>query len=540
MARSTVAVWAALSGLVISMPAGAQIVFTDPALTFDTVVTGLSTPTTMAFLGPDDILVLQKNDGQVRRVLNGALQPTPVLDVAVANSSERGLLGIAINTENPPKVFLYYTESTVDGGSALGNRIYRYTWNAGTPPNPDAGRLENPQLVLDLPVTPGPNHDGGVLLLGPPEDGLAGDGRPIYAVIGDLNRDGQLQNFADGPAPDSTSVILRLQQNGAAHPDNPFFPYCSQATTTTCTGDQDCPPGQTCVTAVASYFAYGVRNSFGLAIDPMTGTLWDTENGPANYDEVNLVAPGFNSGWQRIMGPVARDAEGTSDLFDMPGPGDQYSDPEFSWLTTIAPTGILFPVGSSLGSAYDDVVLVGDSNNGNLYRFPLNATRDGFVLSGGLSDLVADSLAERDQVKLASGFAGVVDLKLGPDGAVYVVSIGDGRIYRIRAAANPTPTPTSTTMPSQTATRTPTRTATETATATATFTPTNTPTGPVCTCVGDADKNGFVNSSDFAAVQANFGRPADPVTGLGDADCNGFINSTDFAAVQGNFGGACP
>jgi hypothetical protein len=62
----------------------------------------------------------------------------------------------------------------------------------------------------------------------------------------------------------------------------------------------------------------------------------------------------------------------------------------------------------------------------------------------------------------------------------------------------------------------------------------------VCTCLGDADKNGFVNSTDFVAVQTTFGRPADPVTGLGDADCSGFVNSSDFAAVQANFGKPCP
>src|SRR5262245_47712002 len=469
MAGSTFSFWTALTTVFfVSVPATAQIVFTDPSLTFDTVVTGLDTPTTMAFLGPGDILVLQKNNGQVRRVLNGVLQPTPVLDVAVANSSERGLLGIAINTETPRKVFLYYTESTTDGGSPLGNRIYRYTWNPGNPPNPDAGRLESPLLLSNLPATPGPNHNGGVLLLGPPEAGLAGDGSPLYAVIGDLNRDGQLENFAAGPAPDDTGVILRVQQDGSAHPGNPFFPYCSVATTTTCTANPNCPAGQTCVTAVASYLAYGVRNSFGLAIDPVTEDLWDTENGPANYDEVNHVAPGFNSGWERIMGPVARDPEGTTDLFDMPGPANLYSDPEFSWLATIAPTGILFPVGSALGSAYDSVALVGDSNLGNIYRFPLNATRQGFVLSGGVADLVADTAAERDSLRLASGFAGVVDLTLGPDGAVYVVSIGDGRIYRIRAAATPPPSPTPTATPPlpPTPTRTPTRTPTATPTLT--------------------------------------------------------------------------
>ena len=62
-------------------------------------------------------------------MLNGVLQPLPVLDVAVNASSERGLLGIAVNTESPPGVFLFYTEAAADGGPPVGNRVYRYDWN---------------------------------------------------------------------------------------------------------------------------------------------------------------------------------------------------------------------------------------------------------------------------------------------------------------------------------------------------------------------------------------------------------------------------
>jgi hypothetical protein len=100
---------------------------------------------THAPLGPDDFLVLEKNTGRVRRVQGGVVQSTPVLDVAVNPGGERGLLGIAINDESPPGVFLYYTEALdlsgtgADGGALLGNRIYRYTWNAGS------GVLESPR-----------------------------------------------------------------------------------------------------------------------------------------------------------------------------------------------------------------------------------------------------------------------------------------------------------------------------------------------------------------------------------------------------------
>ncbi len=406
----------ALALCVAAPPLAAQTV-DDPALHVQLVTGGLSTPTSMAFVAPGDILVLQKNDGKVRRVRNGVLQAAPVLDLPVSFDSERGLLGIAVSRDDPPHVFLYFTEAAADGQPPIANRVYRYTWNAGP------GTLTNPQLVLDLPATPGPNHDGGVIT-------LDAQGR-LYAVIGDLNRSGQLQNHPEGAAPDNTSVIFRVNPDGTPAAGNPFTPYCSLTTTQTCTSNAGCPVGQTCQTQVARYYAYGVRNSFGLAIDPVTGTLWDTENGPTDYDEINRVAPGFNSGWNQIMGPNSRDPQDVTDLFHMPGAGETYGDPEFSWLATIAPTAILFPRG--LGPSYDNVVLIGDVNTGNLYRLPLNATRTGFEVAGipGLADLVADSTAERDELKMGSGFGGITDLEEGPDGSVYAVSIGLGAIYRI-------------------------------------------------------------------------------------------------------------
>jgi glucose/arabinose dehydrogenase len=406
----------ALALCFLALPLAGQTV-DDPALDVQLVTNGLSSPTSMAFVAPGDILVLQKNDGQVRRVRNGVLQAAPVLDFPVSFDSERGLLGIAVSRDVPPRVFFYLTEAAADGGPPIANRVYRYTWNAGP------GTLTSPQLVLDLPATPGPNHDGGVIT-------LDAQGR-LYAVIGDLNRSGQLQNHVDAAAPDDTSVIFRVNPDGTAAAGNPFTPYCSITTTQTCASNAGCPGGETCRTQVARYYAYGVRNSFGLAIDPVTGALWDTENGPADYDEVNRVDPGFNSGWNKIMGPNSRDPQDVTDLFHMPGAGETYSDPEFSWLSTIAPTAILFPRG--LGANYDNVALVGDVNTGNLYRLPLDATRTGFNVAPipGLADLVADTTTERDSLKMGSGFGGITDLEEGPDGSVYVVSIGLGAIYRI-------------------------------------------------------------------------------------------------------------
>ena len=308
----------------------------DPNLTATQLVGGLNVPTTMAFIGSNDILVLQKNDGKVRRVLNGVLQASPVLDLDVSNDSERGLLGIALhpNFSANHLVYLYFTESSTDGGSSTFNRVVRYTW--------DGNNLVNQEPIINLPATPGPNHDGGIIIYGPDNK--------LYIVIGDLNRNGQLQNFLAGPVPDNTSVILRLNDDGTTPNDNPFFGQGGN---------------------VERYYAYGVRNSFGMAFDPVTGVLWDTENGPDAYDEINRVEPGFNSGWERIMGPDSRDPQNPSDLFQIPG--SHYADPKFSWLNTVGPTGIVFLNSTALGAQYENDVFVGDVNNGNLTASRLTA-----------------------------------------------------------------------------------------------------------------------------------------------------------------------
>jgi glucose/arabinose dehydrogenase len=383
--------------LAYSYPALAQTL-NDPKLHVREVTAGLSQPTAMAFIGPGDILISQKGNGRVRRVINGMLQPGHVLDVAVDSSSERGLLGIAIHPSFPstPFVYLYYTQSsTVDdsSGSPLANRVYRYTWNGSV--------LASPSLILDLPATPGPNHDGGTMTFGP-------DGK-LYIVIGDLNRDGQLQNFSAGPAPDNTGVIFRVNDDGSTPNDNPFFAQGGN---------------------LARYYAYGVRNSFGLAFDPITGELWDTENGPNNYDEINLVLPGFNSGWEQIMGPDSRDPQGVINLVQFSG--SHYADPKFSWLNTVGPTALAFLNSMRLGIEYENDLVVGDIKNGNLYRFRVKAGRDGFDFnSPGLSDLVADSSAEFQEVLLGTGFGGITDIKVGPDGLLYVLSFGLGKIFAI-------------------------------------------------------------------------------------------------------------
>jgi aldose sugar dehydrogenase len=396
--------WIVVGWLVLAPSLASAQTLKDPALIVTEVVAGLNAPTAMAFIGANDILVLQKNNGQVRRVSNGVPQPMPVLDVAVDQRSERGLLGIAVHPAFPsaPWVYLYYTESSTGSDTSgspepLGNRLYRYRWNGNA--------LVEPALLLNLPASPGPNHDGGALIFGP-------DGK-LYTVIGDLNHRGQLQNISAGPGADDTSVIIRLNDDGTVPSDNPFFALGGN---------------------LAKYYAYGIRNSFGLAFDPLTHKLWMTENGPDTYDEINLVDPGFNSGWVQIMGPDARSPQGIDSLFQLPG--SHYAEPKFSWFDPVAPTAIVFLNSKHLGAQYENNVFVGDVNSGNLYHFKPTSARDGLHLETPelAADLVADPDDNLQEIVFGTGFggsfAGITDLKVGPDGRLYILSI-QGKIFAV-------------------------------------------------------------------------------------------------------------
>jgi glucose/arabinose dehydrogenase len=233
----------------------------------------------------------------------------------------------------------------------------------------------------------------------------------LYAVIGDLNRNGMLQNYENGPKPDNTSVLLRIDLNGNA------------ANNTL----SDTDPGINAV--LSKYYAYGIRNSFGLDFDPKTGMLWDTENGPDRYDEINLVTPGFNSGWEDVTGPIARSGKSPSDLVQFTG--SHYEDPVFSWRQPQGITDMEFLNSTKLGVKYENNIFVGDINNGNLYFFKVNNERTGLDLEGpGLQDLVADNPGEIATVTLGTGFGGITDIETGPDGYLYILTYS-GNVYRI-------------------------------------------------------------------------------------------------------------
>jgi glucose/arabinose dehydrogenase len=381
-------------------PESSGQILIDPSLKVETIFKdGLKGPTTgMAFLGPNDILVLEKNTGKVQRILDGNLQENPLLQVKVGTQVELGLLGLATsnNQEGKTSVFLYYSEAN-SSGVVVGNRLYKYELVDN--------RLVNPLLLLNLPATspiPGHenNHNGGKLVIGPDNN--------VYVIVGDVGgRMGNIQNIMRGNSPDGTSGILRVTQDGKSVDDGPF--------------------GSSVPNIL--YYAYGIRNSFGFDFDPVTGNLWDSENGGIDKDEINYVYPGFNSGWRKAMGMALQRFDPNQDLFSFEGKGN-YSDPEFVWKVTVAPTALKFLNSTKLGTQYENTIFVGDVKTGNLYNFKLDSDRKQLLLEPPLNDRVADTPDEVQSVVFGQGFGVITDIQVGPDGYLYILGI-NGSIYRV-------------------------------------------------------------------------------------------------------------
>jgi len=452
----------------------------DQNLGVRTAASGLTQPVSMAFIGPGEALVLEKASGQVKRVVNGTVQGA-VLDLAVNSNSERGLLGIALhpNFAGNGFVYLFWSESNTGADSnssttvdLLANRVDRFRWNGSTLTF-DRNIIRFRSFQQDAGQTARGNHNGGVLRFG-------SDGK-LYAIVGDTGRRGQTQNLVNGPfgpgiaddqfggpAPDDahrTGVIVRLNDDGTAPTDNPFFAAGAAM-------------GGEVGASVQKLFAYGIRNSFGMAVDPVSGDLWEQENGDDSFSEVNRVEPGMNSGWVQIMGPASRVAQfkaiettmgPTSDPFAPNGyfglqqnrwlptniadtpqealsrlvmlPGAHFSDPELSWKFELGPGGMGFLAGRALGPQYAGDLFMGGSRDflegGHLFRIRLTGNRRKVAVDDPrLEDRVADNvgkweITESESLLFGRNFGLVTDIHTGSDGHLYLVSNTHGAVYEI-------------------------------------------------------------------------------------------------------------
>ena len=491
-----------LLALVAAATAGAQTAtptVTDPALAVRTVVSGLTQPIAMAFLGHNDFLVTEKSTGRVKRVVNGSVKSI-ALDLPVNFASERGLLGIALHPDFRRNrwVYVFWTQSSTGADSnvfaevgnprspkttsPMGNRVDRFIWDWRS----QKLRFDRNIVVLrayqaDAGQPERGNHNGGIIrfaLSGRGDFGPNADSRDrrdeheqLFVIIGDNGRRGVLQNLMDGPIgpgidddqfggpePDNahlTGVVLRLNDDGSTPDDNPFHEFGASV-------------GGQVGANLQKIFAYGIRNSFGLAVDPWTGELWESENCDDAFEEINRIEAGHNGGWIQVMGPLARVTEFKAietapdflglqqlrwppdNIADSPVearssmvnlPGSHYGEPQFSWKYALPTAAIGFLENRSLGREYLGDLFVGAAtpatSGGHIFRFDLTKNRQRLAWSDPLlADQVADnpakhSLVESESLLFGTGFGVSTDIQTGPGGGLFVVSTSTGTIYEV-------------------------------------------------------------------------------------------------------------
>jgi len=435
-------------------PSYGKINIYDPNLTVELITKGLKSATSMSFLGKDDLLVLEQQ-GVVKRVVGNKTLDIPPLNITkiVKSTYERGLLGIAIpngEAENQDKshgfeskIYLYYTEkitnqnmdhkcaNVCDKNERIVNSLYEYELRDG--------RLVKPKLLIHLPLEDGDiglEHVGGKIVLGPD--------KRIYISTGDSYPCRSMEDCRQA----ATSGKLYAKTANSENGTDPVGIGGIIALPLSEDSDRqyDYPFGK--ASPLSLYYAYGIRNSFGLDFDPITGILWDTENGPFFGDEINLVEPGFNSGWARVQGiwPITnydfliKDAPRpnyfpnnstktfVNGLYDFEGKG-KYSSPEVTWKDSIGITGIKFFNSDKLGDEYKNDMFLGSFAKGLLYHFELSPDRKNISFSPELPHNVIEEAKLKDSLVI-KGLRGITDLQVSPDGYLYILTY-DGNIWKI-------------------------------------------------------------------------------------------------------------
>ena len=328
-----------------------------PAVSTEVVVRNLDTPWAIDF-APDGRMFVSERPGRIRVVRDGRLVEQPWMTLQVTEVGEGGLMGLALDPQFAQNRFVYASFTLRAPNGQLQNRLVRLRDDPAAGPG-GSGTLD--RVLLDS--IPGAQyHDGSRVRFGP-------DGK-LYVTMGDAQNPDAAQR-QDG----LNGKILRLNSDGSIPADNPF-------------------PN-------SPVYSYGHRNPQGLAWQPGTNRLYESEHGPSGnpccLDELNLIEPGKNYGWPVATGDATREG--------MVSP-IRHSGATVTW----APAGMTFVSKGPWAGA----LLITGLRGTALYRATLDAS-DPQRVTG------FEPLFERQ-------FGRLRDVVEGPDGALYLLTSNqDGR-----------------------------------------------------------------------------------------------------------------
>ncbi|MEO6277861.1 PQQ-dependent sugar dehydrogenase [Roseateles sp.] len=339
----------------------------------ETIVDGLKTPWGLAFL-PDGQLLITERDGQMRTAQPGGKLSAPIQGLpAVDAAGQGGLLDVQLDSEFASNRTIYFCFSELSADKTTNS-----TALARARLSDDLKRLTDVKVIFSQsPKIASHNHFGCRIAEAP-------DGK-LFLSLGERFSQMQSAQTLDN----HLGKIVRVGKDGSVPADNPFVKT----------------PG-----ALPEIWSYGHRNSQGLTLDEK-GRLWQTEHGPQGGDELNLIQPKLNYGW-----PVITYGEnyGGGKIGDGIAAKAGMEQPVVKWVPSIAPSGLVKLKSAKYGASWQGSFFLGSLKFGYLERVKLGAD---------------DRLVEQE--KLFADAGRMRDVREGPDGLLYLVLEGHGRVVRV-------------------------------------------------------------------------------------------------------------
>jgi len=332
------------------------------------VVTGLDVPWAMAFL-PDGRLLITERKGVLLLRDSDSGQVTSIGGIPkVATGDEAGLFDVAVDPDYVDTGWIYLSFSDPGSAGTMMTRIVR-------------GRLRGDRWVQQQNIFAVPRKAYTTMRAGF-GGRLSFDGPYLFFSVGDRHDPALAQDLSS-----AAGKVHRVLRDGSVPRDNPFAGT----------------PG-----ALASIWTLGHRNPQGLAHEPLTGLLWESEHGPRGGDELNLLKRGLNYGWPTITYGINYDGTPVSDKTAQEG----LEQPLVYWVPSIAPSALMFYTGERFPQ-WQNSLFVGSLAGRQLLRMKVRA---------GAVEHVEPIL---------SGLGRIRDIKTGPDGRIYLALEAPNRIVAL-------------------------------------------------------------------------------------------------------------